>query len=330
MTFKDVLAPFVVLSSANVVTLCLWTVITPVQFLRVEDRRNYFGIVVESSDRCSSLDWLSFLVPLLIINGAALALACHQAYNARNVPTQLNESKSIAMAMLSIFQGLFFGVPLVFLTYRSDSSAFLYVATSVVVVICLATNLFIFAPKVHAVMEYVEKRTRGQTGKKVTNRKSIQFDGTEQNNKPPAESFPLTLPACTGGIIESILPSITVPKMMDTNRKVTWPEGDSCDHEPVLSKQTLPTSSCSSPLRSALKHSPKKTSIHRSLLSAPSLKFSGHIEGEDNVMVDNVTDDLHEVSSLFAKEWHTANILPCGKEGGGKEAESSLFVFNPP
>ena len=41
----------------------------------------------------------------------------HQAYRGRNnKKTELNESKYIGMAMLSIFQSFFFGVPLIFIS----------------------------------------------------------------------------------------------------------------------------------------------------------------------------------------------------------------------
>ena len=229
VTFQDVLAPLVVLSFCNVFILYLWSLITPVYFLRVDDERNYFGIVVESTGRCSSLDWLTFLVPLLVINGAALALACHQAYKARRVPTELNESKTVAMAMLSIFQGLFFGVPLLFLTYRSDSFTFLYVATTLIVVICIATNLFIFAPKVHAVMNYVETRTRGQQKSSIDHQKALRSKGAEKSSKSQTKPFPLLCPDDTGDIGES-LPSINHTKTMDTKKekKIMWSKIDSC------------------------------------------------------------------------------------------------------
>jgi hypothetical protein len=105
--------------------------------------------VIESEGSCASDHALGFVSAIILVNGTALLLACHQAYIGREVRTEMNESKHIGMAMICIFQSFFFGVPLIFIT-RNNRSALSFVATSICFVICVATLLFIFVPKILA------------------------------------------------------------------------------------------------------------------------------------------------------------------------------------
>ncbi len=82
------------------------------------------------------------------MNGAALLLACYEAYRGRNsTDSALNESKYVGMAMICIFQSCFFGVPLIIIS-SSNKSSLLFVTSSICFVICIATLLFIFLPKI--------------------------------------------------------------------------------------------------------------------------------------------------------------------------------------
>lgn len=139
--------PLAVLLLCNAIILSVWKGASPPHWERTPIETNDFGQVVSSEGSCTSKNGIAYISALLVINGIALILACHQAYIGRDIKTELNESSHICMAMICIFQACFFGVPLLFIS-SSNQSAYLYVATSICFVICMATLLFIFVPKV--------------------------------------------------------------------------------------------------------------------------------------------------------------------------------------
>mmetsp|Transcript_596 Transcript_596/g.926 ORF Transcript_596/g.926 Transcript_596/m.926 type:complete len:876 (-) Transcript_596:187-2814(-) len=149
ITVPDVLQPLTVLIMCNAIILLVWEGVSPPHWERIPIEINRFGRVVSSEGSCTSENGIAYIAALLVINGIALILACYQAYIGRDIKTELNESSYICMAMICIFQACFFGVPLLFIS-SSNQSAYLYVATSICFVICMATLSFIFVPKIIA------------------------------------------------------------------------------------------------------------------------------------------------------------------------------------
>ena len=149
VTKGDVMVPFAVLLTSNAVILSIWEGVAPRNWERTVLERNQFDQVIESEGSCASDHTMGFVSAIIVVNGTALLLACHQAYIGREVRTEMNESKYIGMAMICIFQSFFFGVPLIFIT-RNNRSANSFVVTSICFVICVATLLFIFVPKILA------------------------------------------------------------------------------------------------------------------------------------------------------------------------------------
>ena len=143
----DVLVPLAVLLMSNAIILSVWEGVSPSHWERIPNEINDYDQVISSEGSCASENGMGYLSALIVVNGIALLLACHQAYIGRDVKTELNESTHICMAMICIFQSCAFGVPLLFIS-RSNRSAHLYVATSICFVICMATLLFIFVPKI--------------------------------------------------------------------------------------------------------------------------------------------------------------------------------------
>jgi len=143
----DVLVPLAVLLMSNAIILSVWEGVSPSHWERIPNEINDYDQVISSEGSCASENGMGYLSALIVVNGIALLLACHQAYIGRDVKTELNESTHICMAMICIFQSCAFGVPLLFIS-RSNRSAHLYVATSICFVICMTTLLFIFVPKI--------------------------------------------------------------------------------------------------------------------------------------------------------------------------------------
>jgi len=59
---------------------------------------------------------IPYVVVIAVVNITALVVANIQAYRARNVRTEFNESSYIAMANVSFLQAIFICVPILFLT----------------------------------------------------------------------------------------------------------------------------------------------------------------------------------------------------------------------
>jgi hypothetical protein len=89
----------------------------------------------------------------------ALILANVQAYQARKVETEYAESTYIGIAMLLIMQVLLVGVPLMFLV-RDNPPASFFIQVCIIFMVCSATLLLIFVPKV-ARQRYIANERRG-------------------------------------------------------------------------------------------------------------------------------------------------------------------------
>jgi predicted secreted protein len=150
ITVADVLKPFAALSLCNVLILSIWQWggDSP-KWQRTVRERDEFDRIVSSTGQCTNhgKSGTVYFSGLIVVNGLALALACYQAYIGRNVQTGLNESKFIGMTMICICECCFFALPLLFIS-GSNRSGMLFVSTSISFVICVATLLFIFVPKV--------------------------------------------------------------------------------------------------------------------------------------------------------------------------------------
>jgi hypothetical protein len=141
---KDVLLPFAVMFSTNVLLLLLWTILDPLFWSRiaVSDTETYGTCNVSKHNA-----WKSILIVLGLVNGTALVLANIEAYKARRITTEYGESKHIAMIMASILQVIIVGLPLMFLVDDNPAASY-FIRSSIVFVICMSTLTLIFVPKI--------------------------------------------------------------------------------------------------------------------------------------------------------------------------------------
>lgn len=84
-----------------------------------------------------------------VLNLGLLLCAVFMAYRARNIATELQESNYIFSAMALILLVSFIGVPVIIIA-RENVSAFYFVSTGLIFVVCQAILLLIFVPKVKA------------------------------------------------------------------------------------------------------------------------------------------------------------------------------------
>jgi ABC-type branched-subunit amino acid transport system substrate-binding protein len=156
----DVMLPFLILMTVNIALLIALTVDAPLVWER-KAVANYdeYGRSVESYGTCALSDETTGAILLSLIAGvnmSALVFALYQAYLARKLPTDFNESAYIAMAMASLFETIIIGVPLLFLASDDPTTSFL-IRSILICISCLAILLPIFVPK------WLQRNTRRRT-----------------------------------------------------------------------------------------------------------------------------------------------------------------------
>lgn len=152
---KDVLLPFVMMFSLNLVVLVLWTTLDPLFWKRIEinDMSSYGTCTADQT----SVTWKVMLGLLTIVNGAALILANVEAYKARHITTEYGESKHIGMIMGSILQVILVGIPLLFLVNDNPTASY-FIRSSIVFVICISILVLIFVPKIQTWLKKKDAR----------------------------------------------------------------------------------------------------------------------------------------------------------------------------
>ena len=152
---RDVLIPFFVLLSLNVLILILWTILDPMVYTRVADYgRDGWNRVISTYGECSSDTTSYYLIPLAIVNASILMLANWQCYVARDIVSEFAETKYIGICMGSLLQAGITGVPVLFIS-RGNPSAYYLVATLFVFMVCLVILGSIFVPKMIFARQYM-------------------------------------------------------------------------------------------------------------------------------------------------------------------------------
>lgn len=146
---KDVIVPFAVLFTLNVVLLACWTALAPRKWDRVPvGGVDMYGRPTESYGYCTSdnerLERF-FSVPLLIVNLVAVVLACYQCYKAKTLPSEFNESRFLAISLFSLLETYIIGLPIAI--FADDPTAIFMTRAVVLCMVCLAMLLPMFLPK---------------------------------------------------------------------------------------------------------------------------------------------------------------------------------------
>jgi hypothetical protein len=103
VTARDVMAPLICLMALNFIMLTLWTVLSPLTWVREVITVDEFGRSTESRGYCRSDNSLPFVIALLTVDLGALVFVSYQAYMARNISTEFAESEYIGKAIACKF-----------------------------------------------------------------------------------------------------------------------------------------------------------------------------------------------------------------------------------
>ena len=93
-----------------------------------------------------------FLGVLASINAGSLIVALWQAYLARNVSTDLQESSYIFVAMALILMVAFIGVPVIIISIGNNAVSY-FISAYVIFAICMSILVLIYVPKWKAFRE---------------------------------------------------------------------------------------------------------------------------------------------------------------------------------
>jgi hypothetical protein len=155
---KDVVAPFAVLFTLNLIVLLVWTITDPLRWERVVVNNEEWNTV----GMCSGGTGSKVMVSLLsLLNFGALMLACHQAFKARNISDEFSESKHIGVAIYGWFQILVVAFPPLFLIDSDNSTARYFLEVALIFILSMSMLLIISLP---AVLN-IRNETRPSTGR---------------------------------------------------------------------------------------------------------------------------------------------------------------------
>ena len=150
----DVLGPFSVVLTLNVVVLTLWSAIDPLVYKRIDNEgTDGWNRVISSYGACRCDKPLAYAAPLAIINLCVLILAIWQAYKAREIRLEFAESKYIAICLISLLEALLIGIPIL-MVVRDSPQAYYLTIIFIVFVICMGVLFLIFVPKMLMSEEY--------------------------------------------------------------------------------------------------------------------------------------------------------------------------------
>jgi gamma-aminobutyric acid type B receptor len=188
VTVKDVLLPFVVLVTGDIVVLICWTVLDPLTYLRIDDiGTDAWNREISSYGACRCNTAVAYLIPLAAINLLAVGIACWQAYQARDIKSEFSEAKYIGLAVFSLFQAFLMGIPMVAVV-RNMPQAHYLVLTIMIFLLCMLVLLIIHLPKIlmqrkYAGMTDVEQRRAIQTSLQRSTGSSIKKESTTSSER---------------------------------------------------------------------------------------------------------------------------------------------------
>ncbi|KAG7337623.1 7 transmembrane sweet-taste receptor of 3 GCPR [Nitzschia inconspicua] len=152
VTIRDTLKPMSVVVSLNVAILLFMTIFDPVKYKVHPLRIDRYEREIETYGTCYFAGSLAFIIPAAIINVFVIGAALLQAWFARNLSTEFQESGCIFRAIRLIIFIICIGVPVIFLA-RTNPDARIFIASAIIVVTCMGILLLIFVPK----MQYKEQ-----------------------------------------------------------------------------------------------------------------------------------------------------------------------------
>ncbi|CAB9527876.1 Gamma-aminobutyric acid (GABA) B receptor [Seminavis robusta] len=173
VTIQDVLKPFVILMSINVISLIVMTATDPPTWTHKEGE----------ASKCDNIQIIGVVLDLLLslVNFIALIILCVQAYRAKDIDSDFSEARGVALALFTTIISLIIVSPTEeFLQGPDDVNALHVLLSMEVFAVHTSTLLFIFAP----IMAHHRKRQRGTT----TQSAKKHISGLDSNNISPARN----------------------------------------------------------------------------------------------------------------------------------------------
>lgn len=167
ITAVDVMKPMLALLVMNILVLSIWTAVDPLQVKIEVVETDAFLRNIETYGVCSSDSSAIFISCLAVINLGSLLFSVFEAYRARHISTDFQESSYIFIAMALIFVVALLGIPVIVIS-RDNVAVSYFVTASLIFIICSTILLLIFAPKVNALRENNRRSTIAYTRSSAT------------------------------------------------------------------------------------------------------------------------------------------------------------------
>mmetsp|Transcript_40014 Transcript_40014/g.60561 ORF Transcript_40014/g.60561 Transcript_40014/m.60561 type:complete len:523 (+) Transcript_40014:459-2027(+) len=147
---KDFFVSWLILFVPNFIMLLTWTLANPFKWERVfRAAVDVFDREIESFGQCKTDHAQVFWALILLIDISFLLYAVWQSYKVRNIQTEFEESRYIAISIASMLQALIMGIPIV-IVVTGTPDALYFVLSAIIFVMCCAILLLIFVPKIIA------------------------------------------------------------------------------------------------------------------------------------------------------------------------------------
>ena len=161
---QDVLIPFATLFVINLIILVSWSVIDPLEWVRIEMRSfDEFGRSVESYGTCKSEWQLVFYILIGIVVVCSLLVANAANYRARHLSGELHEGKWISISSLILLEATIIGIPAL-LAVSDRPTEFFVMRFVLVVIFCAAILAPLFVPKIIQARQDGYSTRRGRRG----------------------------------------------------------------------------------------------------------------------------------------------------------------------
>ena len=193
---KDVLGPYVVLMMINIVVLVCWTILNPLRFHRFDyegtddwNRKiSSYGICVSGTSQKTDDDHRHQKSPyyvsiLALVNFGVLLLSNIQAYQARSIQSEFNESQYISIIMASMLQAFVIGIPIMALVGGKLPRVFYLVGISLIFVVCMVILLLLFLPKMLFLSRERQQEKKDGSSKNNNNNNNNNYNNNNRNPK---------------------------------------------------------------------------------------------------------------------------------------------------
>ena len=191
ITEKDVLKPFLLLLTLNILFLTIWTIMDPMQWVRLpmspENPWSTFGTCQSNGPIA-----MVFSILTLLLNVGALLMACVWSYQTRDIATEYAESKFIGIAIFGMVQVFLVGLPLVFLVSGNPKASY-FLLSAIIFTICMSVLLLMFVPKLQQHFKHTSNNSnRDDSTGSTSNRQDARTTSTataEQAGKTATSSL---------------------------------------------------------------------------------------------------------------------------------------------